>query len=188
MKSGRWVVNVVAFWLMGMVSGGFIVTSVRAQPDLRDPSPAASPASSKASAQDSQFISNAAKGGAQECADARLALMMTRRDDVKQIAEMLFQDHTDAIAALAALVTSKGWTLPASIQPTNGPGANGTFSDAQFLADQVASHKSAIVVFESEVSRGEDVDLRAFAKATLLNLKHHLVMLQVLSDGLNVSP
>jgi putative membrane protein len=142
----------------------------------------------KASAQDSQFVSKAAPIGVQECADARLALKMTRRDDVKKLAEMLFQDHTNANAALAGIITSKGWTSPAQVQLPNGPRSDASFSDAQFLADQIGAHKVAILLFESEVSRGEDVDLLAYAKVTLPNLKHHLVMLQVLSDGLKVSP
>ena len=147
-------------------------------------SPAATAtAAGKPGTHDGRFLSQASQAGAQEVSDARLALMMTRREDVKQVAQMLHQDHSDANQRLVSLLKVKGWPAPAPVDLAPGPGANGSYSDAQFIGDQIAAHQQAITLFEQEISAGEDRDLRAFAQATLPNLRHHLVVLQALGSA-----
>jgi len=130
---------------------------------------------------DAQFISLASQAGQQEVADARLAVMMTRRDDVKKAAQMLQQDHGAANALLSQLVKAKGWSPPQPLDLSPGPGADGSYSDAQYIRNQIDAHKISISLFEAEVGAGEDEDLRGFAKTLLPNLRHHLVALQNLS-------
>jgi putative membrane protein len=44
----------------------------------------------------------------------------------------------------------------------------------------VADHEEAVAIFETEVEKGSNPDLKAFAKKTLPTLKHHLQMAKAL--------
>jgi putative membrane protein len=127
---------------------------------------------------DAQFIALASRAGLQEVSDARLALMMTRRKEVQQVAQMMHQDHSDANAQLAHLIKAKGWPPPQPADSAPGPGADGSYSDVDYVRNEIDAHKSAITLFEQELGGGEDSDLRSFASTFLPNLKHHLVALQ----------
>lgn len=135
------------------------------------PSPEAAPKA------DRDFVMAATQAGQQEVHDAAWAVKSSRMEPVRQIAQMLQQDHLTSNAKLSGLVHDKGMSLPvtaASRSPTP------SFSDAEFVASQIQAHEDAIALFATEVDQGTDRDFRTFAQQSLPVLRSHLKALRAL--------
>ena len=76
------------------------------------PPAAASMPATKASSADRNFATKAAAAGTAEIADAQLALKNSSRQDVKNFAQRMVDDHTKAADQLKSIATSKGIALP----------------------------------------------------------------------------
>jgi putative membrane protein len=127
------------------------------------------------------FVTRAAEAGRKEVSSARQALPQLKNPDLRQIAEMLVSDHSNANERLSKLAAAKGWPLPgtqAEAPPPSGA-ASGDF-DARWTAEMIAGHEQAVALFSAEAKSGEDQDLRQFARDTLPTIEHHLAALKSL--------
>ncbi|MFO1467795.1 MAG: DUF4142 domain-containing protein [Steroidobacteraceae bacterium] len=125
-------------------------------------------------------MSQASQAGAREVSDARLALM-TRREDVKQVAQMMHQDHSDANQRLVSLLKVKGWPAPAPVDLAPGP--------RRMAATRT---RSTSATRSPPTSRPSPCSSRRSARArtatcapsrATANLRHHLVALQALGSA-----
>jgi putative membrane protein len=167
-------------------------TSPAGSPTSQDPakpSGMSAPAKmDKAGGTDAMFVREAATGGMMEVAKGKLAAQHASRDDVKQFAQRMVDDHTKAGDELKSIASGKSLTLPAD-QPSAQDQAmldkmgkmDGAAFDRAYIADQVKDHEKTIALFEKEARNGKDAELKAFAEKTLPTLKDHLTAVR----GLN---
>jgi putative membrane protein len=117
---------------------------------------------------DVSFVKKATESGRKEVASARDALPQLKNPGLKQIAEMLVQDHSKANAKLSSIAEAKGWPVPApqAAAPTPPEGA--------------AGHERSVALYTAQAQGGQDKDLRQYARDTLPTIEHHLAELRKL--------
>jgi putative membrane protein len=149
----------------------------------------AAPASAALSSQDKNFAHEAAQGGLAEVQTAQIIQQRSPSSGVKQFAQTLQQDHTQANQQLQQIAQQQNLTLPD--QPTGNQraemktlrGLSGAQMDHQFVDYEVRDHKHDIASFEREARQGKDPALKSFAQQTLPVLRKHLQMAQSLAGG-----
>jgi putative membrane protein len=150
------------------------------------------PAGSSASLnkEDRDFVTKAAMSGMKEVQLSQIAAQSASNDAVRQFAQRMVTDHTQANQQLMQLASSKGATLPAtpdqkvSNEAAKLQGLSGAAFDKQYLKEAgVSEHEKAVSLFERQASSGSDPDLRAFATAQLPTLRQHLEMARSLAMG-----
>ncbi|MBR8057434.1 DUF4142 domain-containing protein [Burkholderia dolosa] len=134
---------------------------------------------------DAEFVDKAALGGKTEVQASQLALKQAKSPDVRAFAKRMLADHGKANAQLAKLAARKGMKpqteqiADPDVDALRGKSGH-DFDVAYVAAAGPEAHRKTIALFESEARDGKDPDLRAFAKATLPTLKHHLSMAESL--------
>jgi putative membrane protein len=131
---------------------------------------------------DVSFVKKATESGRKEVAAARDALPQLKNPGLKQIAEMLVQDHSKANARLSSIAESKGWPVPApqaAPAPPPAGGAAGDF-DQKWTAEMIAGHERSVALYTAQAQGGQDKDLRQYARDTLPTIEHHLAELRKL--------
>lgn len=130
---------------------------------------------------DLTFVKRATESGRKEVTAAREALPQLKSPELKRIAEMLVQDHSDANARLAKIAEAKGWAIPgpsADAPPPAGT-ASGDF-DQKWTAEMIAGHERSVALYSAQAQGGEDQELRKYARDTLPTIEHHLSELKSL--------
>jgi putative membrane protein len=140
------------------------------------------------SSRDRDFVMDAAMSSMLEVELGRIAAQQGASDSVKQFGQMMVDHHQKANAELMTLASSKGVTLPTTLdekhqqQLTKLQGLSGAEFDRAYARLMVREHRDAVSDFEKENSRGTDMDLKAFAGKTLPTLQEHLRMARALED------
>ncbi|GEM_PF-1560420 len=140
-------------------------------------------------AADRRFVTQAAQNGLLEIELANLALQNSTNEAVRAYAQQLITDHTQANQRLAQIASDKGITVPTTLSSAGQNAVerlddlSGAQFDRQFANQAVATHSDAIEVFENEVSRGDDLDLKSFAEENLPVLRAHLEEARALQSG-----
>jgi putative membrane protein len=135
------------------------------------------------STQDRKFIKMAGIAGLSEVQAGQVA-EQNGDTSVKAVGERMVTDHTKANDQLATLSQQLGDPAPAALPATQRAmitkmqGMSGTSFDTSYLKAQTTAHKKAIALFESEISKGSNAQLKQFASNTLPILKEHLTMIQ----------
>ncbi|MBR8132277.1 DUF4142 domain-containing protein [Burkholderia ambifaria] len=134
---------------------------------------------------DAEFIDKAAMAGKAEVQASQLALKQAQSADVRAFAKRMVADHGKANAKLTQIAARKG--MKPQVEQISDPdvealrGKSGhDFDTAYVAAAGPDAHRKAVALFEGEARDGKDPQLRAFAKATLPTLKHHLSMAEAL--------
>ena len=129
---------------------------------------------------DIQFVKQATESGRKEIHAVQEALPQLKNPDLKQIAEMLVNDHGGANQKLSALAEAKGWPVPGPVAAETAPPAGTASSDfdAKFTAEMIAGHERSVALYRAQATGGEDKDLRKYAKETLPTIEKHLAELR----------
>jgi putative membrane protein len=144
--------------------------------------PATAGAGSQLSAADRRFVDKAAEAGMAEVQAAQLAQQKSTDPKVKQFAQQMITDHTQANQKLLALAQQKGVTPPTELSARHQTemsklqGLDGPKFDRMYLKGQVRDHQEAVALFQKEASDGKDPQLQQFAQQTLPILQQHLDM------------
>ena len=144
---------------------------------------AATSAKSHVASADRNFAMKAAAAGLAEVNDAQIALKNASRQDVKDFAQRMVQDHTKANDELKSIASSKGITLPTSATASDRKKIaalqklKGAKFDQQYIEGQRTAHKQAVALFSGESENGKDPQLISFARQTLPTLQDHLKMI-----------
>jgi putative membrane protein len=128
------------------------------------------------SAGDKSFATKAAEGGMKEVTLARMAQQKASSDEVKNYAQMLERDHSQANDELKSWASQKNVTLPSA--PADAKSGDAKLEGLSGMAAMVQDHKKDIAAFEKQAASGADPDLKAFAQKTLPTLKGHLEQAQ----------
>jgi putative membrane protein len=142
------------------------------------------------SSADRDFVMKAANAGMVEVQLGQLAAKQGSSDAVRQFGQQMVTDHTATNEKLAQLASTKGVTLPASLDSsaqekmTKLQALTGPAFDQQYLKDAgVSEHEKTVKLFQKQSTSGKDPDLSAFASATLPTLQTHLSMARTMAGG-----
>ena len=138
---------------------------------------------------DKDFAMNAASGGIAEVEMARIALDKSSSQAVKQHAQHMINDHTQANDELRRIATAKGITLPdvpnadhkAMVDKIRDAPAS-DFDKTYIREAGVKAHTEMQTLFRNESTSGVDPDLKAFAAKTLPTVESHLRQSETLQD------
>ena len=152
-------------------------------------------AATSLSHQDSSFLKDAAEGGNAEVAASQVAVSRSASADVKSFAQMMIDDHGKAGAELKSLAEQKGVKVSDTPSVTKKleikmlSERKGASFD-QHYADSIGvkAHEDTIKLFQKEVDKGTDADVKAWAQKTLPALTHHLEQAQALKTKTAAEP
>ncbi len=149
--------------------------------------PLAAAVAAPLSAQDKTFIDQAAIGGMAEVQGGQMAETKAQSPQVKQFGQHMIADHTPNNQELMQLAQSKGVTPPAGLDPMHQQEATklqqlpaGQFDHA-YIEGQVTDHQQMAALLQTEIQKGSDPQVKAFAEKTLPIIKEHLQMAQQLA-------
>jgi putative membrane protein len=139
--------------------------------------------------EDRDFLENAAQSGHAEIEGSRMAQESDAGPAVRQFAQKMIEDHTQANKELIDLANRKGFTVPdepslaqrtelLALKALSG-GAFDTMYSARIA---VAAHENAVELFEKATQEVKDADIRAYAEKTLPKLREHLEMARALRE------
>lgn len=126
------------------------------------------------------FLIVASISNLQEVSAAKQALAHAKQTDVKNFAQMMVKDHSDAEQKLLAVARSRNIQL--SQEATAGIQPDPLLTDANFdklyVHKMVSGHKSTVETFENYAVNGKDPAVKGFAQQILPTLKMHLQMIK----------
>jgi putative membrane protein len=147
--------------------------------------------SAQLSANDKQFIIEAAQGGLAEVKMGEVALQKAKDETVKKLAQHIVKDHNAANEQLMNVAKDLGVKVPADVGVEHQQKIkqlskmDTTVVDQTYVSQQIKGHQEMISLFQQQLKQGQNEELVAFAKETLPTLKEHLAMAQKLdaADG-----
>lgn len=139
---------------------------------------------------DQTFAIEATAAGLAEVNMGAVAAKQASSPAVKKFAVKMVEDHEKANKELLSLLNKKGLKSAKGMDAKHGKMAaalaklSGAEFDKQYIAGQVKDHEMVISLFENEATAGKDEDIRAWAKKTLPDLRHHLKMAKAIQGKL----
>lgn len=146
-------------------------------------------ASAALSSADRTFAQKAASAGLGEIQAAQAAQQKSSSPQVRQFANRMITDHTQANDELQQIAQQENLTLPSQPDPQDRSamqrlsGMNGPAFDKGYAQQQVRDHQQAVALFQREANSGSDPALKQFAAKTLPTLRQHLQMAQALTTN-----
>lgn len=174
--------------LIAVLAAGLASTPVLAQSSTKSTTSKQSAANTKANSKDA-FVKNTAIGNMFEIQSSQVALQKAQRSDVKELAQMLIDDHTKAGNDMKQALGANGPQLPTALDSKHQQTmqklqqASANQFDTQFLQAQATAHKEAIALFQGYARSGDDQNLKQFAQATLPALQQHPQHVSELQKG-----
>jgi putative membrane protein len=137
---------------------------------------------------DIEFVMDAADGGMLEVQLAELAMANGSSAEVKNFAQTMVKDHSQANEELKMLAANKNIVLPTSLSDDNQKDFNdlsqktGVEFDKAYCEYMVKDHKNDLDEFKEEADKGEDADIRSWAAGKVSTLEHHLTMAESMKE------
>jgi putative membrane protein len=137
---------------------------------------------------DIEFAMDAAEGGMLEIQLAELAMANGSSVEVKNFAQTMIKDHSQANEELKALAASKNIVLPTSLSDEKQKDFNdlstktGVDFDKAYCDYMVKDHKDDVDEFKKEAEKGEDADIRNWAAGKVSSLEHHLTLAETMKE------
>jgi putative membrane protein len=134
------------------------------------------------------FVKTAAEDGMTEVQLGKLAMSKSKNDQVKQFAQKMVQDHSQADQELDSLAKRKGLTVPTKLDAKHEAmvkmlsAKSGAAFDAAYAQHMAKDHAKAVALFQS-ASKSSDPDLAAYAQKILPTLEEH----KQLADNLHAN-
>jgi putative membrane protein len=132
--------------------------------------------------QDAEFAVAAADGGLLEVQLGLLAQHNSVTPEVKQLGQMMVDEHTKVNDELRTLAAKRGISLPDRMSDKNQEKyddfvkkTGGEF-DRAYTEFMVKDHKEDIDKFKKEFDKGEYQEMRTWASEKVPTLEHHLEM------------
>jgi putative membrane protein len=134
------------------------------------------------SSSDYKFVSEAAAGGMAEVQLGQIARDRATDPAVKEFADKMVKDHSQADQQLSQLASQKGATLPTDIPAAEKRETDrllklsGAEFDRAYMKHMLRDHKTDVKEFERESKSAADPDVQSWASKTLPTLQDHLKM------------
>jgi putative membrane protein len=142
---------------------------------------------------DRNFITSAAEANLAEIDMAKMVGQKSTDPAVKDFANRMVTDHTQASQNLASVAEMNGVKLPteASAAERNQKSELEKLSGAQlndaYLRDELQGHKETISAFESEIEHGRNQEAKNYAEQTLPTLQDHIRIAENVAGELGIS-
>jgi len=136
--------------------------------------------SNSVSSMDRTFMDKAAQGGMAEVELGQLAQQKASSQAVKDFGKRMQHDHSMANDKLKSIASSKGVTLPSSLNAKDKAlydrlsGMSGSSFDKAYMQAMIKDHNEDISEFKKESEKAKDQDVKTFASTTLPTLEEHL--------------
>ena len=141
--------------------------------------------------QDAEYVDTAYKLVQLDNAAGKLAATKASDPRVQDVAATLITQANTLQPGLQAALKVEGATPPNDLSPditsqvNQLQALNGPAFDRQFVADELALHKSAVAILQKEDSATKDAALRGQVETELPAVQDNLAKLQVLSGEYN---
>ena len=189
--------NLLSAAAVALISVGCSSNNTAASPNPSSAQPssssAATPNSTTNANADQKFVEDAAKGNRAEVELGKMVASKATSPAVKQFAQMMVKDHTDALNQLQKLVQSKNITLPDGL-PSDAQDLQQKLSseqgkqfDKDYMSGMVEDHQKDVQEFQDASENLKDPDLKQWAGTMLPKLKQHLQKAQTVDSKLNGS-
>ena len=138
---------------------------------------------------DTQFMAQAAQSNMAEIALSQLALRRATSNEVKQYAQRMIRDHSQANARLAQLARQKRVTLPTQLDAKHQAiraqleQLSGERFDQEYMMAMENDHAQATALFQNGARQAQDRDVKAFASTTLPKVQGHLQMVRTMTGN-----
>jgi putative membrane protein len=158
-------------------------------PDTRMEEPGV-PAAHQTNNQDRLFAQLAAAGGLAEVDFGKLAATKTTDSSVKEFAEAMVHDHSDANSKLKTLADAAKIPFPDTLDADHKAmrqkldAAEGQAFDVAYIRSQIIAHQKTAQLLAWEIGSGEDTQLQQYAAATLPIVMKHLRLAQNIASVL----
>lgn len=133
------------------------------------------------------FMKKAASDGKAEVQICQMALRQSDDAQLKQVAQRLLDDHTQANQQLQQIVQRENVSLPEQLMPEDQQklqklqGKSGTAFDEAWTQMNLKDHRKDIKLFSMASEKLDDQPTRQFAQNTLPKLKTHLQLVEQLT-------
>ncbi|MGE5364915.1 MAG: DUF4142 domain-containing protein [Bacteroidota bacterium] len=137
-----------------------------------------------------EFVSMAASGGMMEVELGRLASQKARSADVKDFAQKMITDHSNANDELKVLAKGKNIAVPDSMMDEHRGKVEDMSKvkaenfDKEYMSMMVEDHEKDIKEFEDAAQNNQDPDVKQWAGKTVVKLRNHLTMAKKIHDRL----
>lgn len=128
---------------------------------------------------DTKFVNEAAEAGTAEVEFGKLAEKKAASDTVRQFANQMVKDHTEANDKLKQIAEAKGLRVNTELSPRHKKELakleklSGADFDKEYMESQRTDHKKVVSLFKKQSEKGVDSDLKNFAATTLPVVEHH---------------
>jgi putative membrane protein len=128
---------------------------------------------------DTLFMTRAAQAKMIGLNLSQLALDRTSNDDVRQYAERMTDQHTQAYSQLIQLAGQKGVILPKELDARNQQIENqlqqlsGASFDQAYMRAMTNNHTRSAAFFQKQVAQGQDQEVVAYASRFLLAIEQY---------------
>src|ERR1041385_9169615 len=158
--------NLLFLAAMALISVGCSGNNTAASPNPSSAQPssssAATPNSSTSANADQKFVEDAAKGNRAEVELGKMVASKATNPAVKQFAQMMVKDHTDALNQLQKLAQSKNIPLPDGL-PSDAQDLQQKLSseqgkqfDKDYMSGMVEDHQKDVQEFQDASERSEE--------------------------------
>jgi putative membrane protein len=167
--------------------GQTMSNSAPAAPPTQPPTSAAA-GSSRLSATDQDFVNNAAIGGLFEVEAGKIAAKKAANPQVRQFAERMVRDHSEADNKLKRDVSAAGGTVPNELDSQHQQelqqitSQQGPDFDRNYMQMMVKDHDTDAQDFGKAAQTLQDPRLKQFAAQTLKVIQEHDKMAHQIAD------
>lgn len=136
------------------------------------------------------FMIKAAQANLAEIDMARIIMQKSQNKDLRDFANMIQSDHTDALEDLTDLMRDKGMSPPNTLSPEikvdieKMTALSGPDLDREFANAMVADHQKALEMFRDQANIAQSPDVRKYAEDLIPKLEMHLEKAQKLQSRL----
>ena len=140
----------------------------------------AAPALAALSASDRTFATDAAHGGLAEVQLGQLAEQKAGSPQVKEFAQRMVKDHTQANQELMQLAKSENLNVSTELDSKHKSeidqlrSMSGNAFDAAYMQHMVQDHRKTVEDFQKQAQSGGDPELKSFAQKYLPIVQQHL--------------
>lgn len=158
--------------ITGLIAAGLMAASTAAAADTST--------TTALSSKGASFVKEASAANQSEIALAQLAQQKAQNPDIKNLAQMLQQEHQQSQEKLQTIAQAHGITLdqnPSWSQrrtQSKLEKLNGADFDQQYAKDMLEGHVANIKKFQKASEQVEDADVKQYAQETLPHLQTHL--------------
>ncbi len=141
---------------------------------------------------DDAFVQVALAGDAYEILSSELALERSENEDVRAFAQQMIDAHTSSSEQLTAWAGEQGIDAPFETGPAHGillqqlHRLEGEAFDSQYLLQQRAVHRMALMQHQIAVDMLEDEQLRDLALQNVDAIAQHLMQVESVMSGLGI--